>query len=214
MLKIYGFDPSTWSNRVRFTANSLGLDYEYIRVNLLAGDGQKDEYLAINPSGKVPAIDDEGFFLFESGAITRYLADKVGSDVYPADLRKRARVEQWTEFAAQHIAKAMERVFFNRVLYQAMNTEKDDNSLREGLRFLDRFLPVADSQLGKYRHFAMDQLTLADFVLLAWLDPAEICDVDLSGYLNITDWRTRLMQQEFYTRCFSSFQEMFRSLTA
>ncbi|MGH8500518.1 MAG: glutathione S-transferase family protein, partial [Methylococcales bacterium] len=140
MLKIYGFDVSTWSNRVRFTANALGLDYEYNRVNLLAGDGQTREYLAIHPAGKVPAIDDDGFMLFESGAITRYLADKAGSSVYPSDLRTRARVEQWTEFAAQHIAKSMERVFFNRVLYKVMKVEKDENSLREGLKYLDRFL--------------------------------------------------------------------------
>lgn len=214
MLKFYGYDVSTWSNRVRYTVNSLGLEHEYVRVNLLAGDGQKDEYLSIHPSGKVPAIDDDGFVLFESGAITRYLAAKAGSDLYPAELHQRAIVEQWTEFAAQHIAKAMERVFFNRVLYKAMNVEKDENSMREGLRFLDRFLPVVDSQLAKHAYFALDQLTLADFVLLAWLDPAEVSEVDLSRYPNITEWRNRLMQQDFYTRCFTSYEDMFRSMAA
>ncbi|MCI0655033.1 MAG: glutathione S-transferase family protein [Methylococcaceae bacterium] len=214
MLKIYGFDGSTWSNRVRFTANSLGLEYDYVTVNLLAGEGQTKDYLAIHPAGKVPAIDDEGFILFESGAITRYLADKAGSSIYPSDLRKRARVEQWTEFAAQHIAKAMERVFFNRVLYQVMNMEQDERSLQEGLKFMDRFLPLVNDQLEKYRHFAMDDLTLADFVLLAWLDPVELCDIDLSAYPKLTEWRKRLMQQDFYTRCYSSYRERFQSLAA
>lgn len=214
MLKIYGFDVSTWSNRVRFTANSLGLDYDYVRVDLLGGKGQTKDYLAIHPAGKVPAIDDDGFVLFESGAITRYLADKAESSVYPSDLRKRAQVEQWTEFAAQHIAKAMERVFFNQVLYKVMNVENDENSLREGIKFMGRFLPVVNAQLEKCRHFAMDELTLADFVLLAWLDPSELCDVDLSGYPNITEWRNRLMQQDFYTRCYSSYREMFESVAA
>jgi glutathione S-transferase len=214
MLKIYGFDVSTWSNRVRFTANSLGLDYDYVQVDLLGGQGQSKDYLAIHPAGKVPAIDDEGFVLFESGAITRYLADKVGSSLYPADLQKRARVEQWTEFAAQHIAKAMERIFFNRVLYKVMNLEKDERSLQEGLKFMGRFLPVVNAQLEKSRHFAMDDLTLADFVLLAWLDPVEICEVDLSAYPKLTEWRKRLMQQDFYTRCYPSYQAMFQSLAA
>ncbi|MGH8550407.1 MAG: glutathione S-transferase family protein [Methylococcales bacterium] len=181
---------------------------------MLAGEGQTKDYLAIHPAGKVPAIDDEGFVLFESGAITRYLADKVGSSIYPSDLQKRARVEQWTEFAAQHIAKAMERIFFNRVLYKVINTEKDERSLQEGLKFMGRFLPFVDAQLGKYRHFAMDDLTLADFVLLAWLDPAEVCDVDLSDYPKITEWRNRLMRQDFYTRCYNSYQDMFQSLAA
>ncbi len=214
MLKIYGFDASTWSNRVRFTANSLGLEYDYIRINLLAGDGQRNEYLAIHPAGKVPAIDDDGFVLFESGAITRYLADKEQSSLYPSDLRRRAQVEQWTEFAVQHIAKAMERVFFNRALYKLMNARQDDNSLREGLKFLDRFLPIVNAQLGNHRHFAMDDLTLADFVLLAWLDPVDLCDVDLSVYPHIANWRKTLMQQDFYTRCYSSYQDMFQSFAA
>lgn len=214
MLKFYGFDVSTWSNRVHFTLNAVGLDYEYIQLNLMAGEGQTKEHLAIHPAGKVPAIDDDGFILFESGAITRYLAAKAGSSLYPADLQKRARVEQWTEFAAQHIAKAMERVFFNRVIYKALKAEKDENSLNEGLKFLDRFLPLVNHQLGNYEHFAMDDLTLADLVLLAWLDPADICQVDLSGYPNITQWRSKLVQQDFYTRCFSSYQAMLQSRAA
>lgn len=214
MLKIYGFDVSTWSNRVHFTANSLGLDYDYVRVDLLAGAGQTEEYRAIHPSGKVPAIDDDGFILFESGAITRYLADKTGSSLYPSDLRKRAVVEQWTEFAAQHIAKAMERVLVNRVLYKMINTQADENSLQEGLKFLDRFLPLVDTQLANHQHFAMDDLTLADFVLLAWLDPVEVCGVDLSTYPNIIKWRNRLMQQDFYTHCYKSYQDIIQSLAA
>lgn len=214
MLKLYGFDASTWANRVRFVANSLGLDYEYVRVNLIAGEGQTPEFLGMHPAGKVPAMDDDGFHLFESGAISRYLAEKAGSSLYPTGLQVRAQVDQWTEFAAQHIAKAMERIFFNRVFYQVLNVEKDERSLQEGLQFADRFLPIVDTQLGKYRHFAMDDLTLADFVLLAWLDPAELCEIDLSGYPNIMRWRTRLMQEEFYTRCYNSYQEMFQSLGA
>ena len=214
MLKIYGFDASPWTNRVRFTANSLGLEYDYVQVNLLAGDGQKDEYLAIHPAGKVPSIDDDGFILFESGAISRYLADKVGSGLYPTDLHKRALVEQWTEFATNHIAGAMQKIFFNRVLYQVMNTAKDENSLQDGLNFLDRFLPVVNSQLGKCQYLAMNDLTLADLILLAWLDPVEVCTVDLSDYANISKWRKQLMQEKFYTSCYKSYQEMFQSLAA
>lgn len=212
MLKVYGFDVSPWSNRVRFTVNSLGLNYEYVMVNLMAGPDEK--YRAVHPLGKVPAIDDNGFILFESGAITRYLAAKTGSSLYPADLQQRARVEQWTEFAAQHIAQAMAKVFFNRVLYRALGAEKDENSLNEGLVFLDRFLPLADSQLGKSRYFALDDLTLADLTLLAWLDPVEICEVDLSPYPSIQAWRKNLKQKEFYTRCFSDYGTMLQSMAA
>ena len=114
MLKIYGLDVSTWTNRVRFTANYLGLKYEYIPVNLAAGEGQAKDYLAIHPAGKIPALDDDGFRLFESGAIAKYLAAKNNSNLYPTDIKKRAIVDQWSDFVALHVAKAMERVVFNR----------------------------------------------------------------------------------------------------
>ena len=212
MLKVYGFDVSPWSNRVHFTVNSLGLDYDYVSVNLMAGPDEA--YRKVHPLGKVPAIDDDGFTLFESGAITRYLAAKCGSSLYPDDLQQRARVEQWTEFAVQHIANAMQKVFFNRVIYKVFNAEKDENSLREGLAFLDRFLPLANSQLEKSRHFALDDLTLADFALLSWLDPVEICEVDLAPYPSIEAWRKNLKQQDFYTRCFSDYHTMLQSMAA
>ena len=76
MLKIYGADLSPPSNKVRFVANELGLDYEYNSVNLVSGENQSEGHLKLHPGGKVPVIDDDGFVLFESNAIIRYLAAK------------------------------------------------------------------------------------------------------------------------------------------
>ena len=95
MLKIYGGDLSSPANKVRFVANYLGLKYEYIAVKLREGEHQKPEFLKINPIGKIPAIDDAGFCLFESNAICRYLADKSSSSVYPRGLQERAIVDEW-----------------------------------------------------------------------------------------------------------------------
>lgn len=214
MIRIFGFDVSTWTNRVRFAANSMGLDYDYVVIDLLSGQGQTPEYRAIHPAGKVPAMDDDGFRLFESGAICRYLAEKTGSPLYPASLKERAVVDQWTEFSAQHVAKAMEKVFFNRVFHRVIGVDSDERSLQEGLGFLDRFLPIVEGQLGKSRYLARDELSLADFALLAWLDPAELCELDLTGYPILVEWRGRLMQEAFYTRCFSSYGDAFQSLPA
>ena len=76
MLIIYGADLSTPANKVRFVANALGLEYEYHRISLRDKEGQTEEYKRVHPAGKIPAIDDDGFVLFESNAIIRYLADK------------------------------------------------------------------------------------------------------------------------------------------
>ena len=64
MLKIYGADLSAPANKVRMTANALGIEYEYIRVSIRDGENRTEEYLKMHPAGKVPVIDDDGFVLF------------------------------------------------------------------------------------------------------------------------------------------------------
>jgi glutathione S-transferase len=214
MLKIYGFDPSTWTNAARFTANALGLDYQYERVNLVTGEGQRPEYLALHPAGKVPAMDDDGFSLFESGAIQRYLAGKAGSRLYPSDLEDRALVDQWQLFAANHIGNAMGKLLFNRVIHKFFEAPSNQKEIEEAEGFLDRFLPIIDAQLGKTKYLASDELSIADLMLLAWLDPAELVGFDLSNYGNIVKWRKDLKSRDLYTACHRDYKEMFEGLIA
>src|SRR3989338_8931270 len=140
MLKIYGSDLSSPANKVRFVANHLGIKYEYIKVNLRAGEHLKPEFLKVNPVGKVPAIDDGGFCLFESSAIIRYLADKNNSAVYPKELKARAVVDEWMDFGSMHVGAALSKVTYNRLFAPMRGTPVDENSIKEGLGFLERFL--------------------------------------------------------------------------
>lgn len=214
MLKIYGFEPSAWTNAVRFTANALDLDYEFVRINLVAGEGQQPWYLAIQPAGKVPAIDDDGFPLFESGAIQRYLARKAGSELYPESLQAQAIVDAWSLFTSLHVASAMTKVAFNRAFYKLVGLDRNMAELEEGERFLGRFLPIVDVRLGQSRFLASDRMSIADITLLAWLDPAELSEVDLGIYPNLTRWRAGLKAESFYMCCHHDYAEMFRAVTA
>lgn len=214
MLKIYGSDLSAPSNKVRFVANALELKYEYVFVNLRAGDHQKPEFLKLNPVGKIPAIDDDGFYLFESSAIIRYLCEKNNSPLYPKGLKDRAIVEQWLDFGSMHVGAAFSKVMYNRVFAPIRKIAVDENSIKEGLSFLDRFLPVVDSQLEKNPYLAGKNLTIADFNLLALLDPAEIADIDLSRYKNLTVWRGKLKQEKFYTQCYKEYGESLKPMMA
>lgn len=213
MLKIYGADLSSPSNKVRFVANCLGLDYEYKSVNLVSGENQSEGHLKLHPGGKVPVIDDDGFVLFESNAIIRYLAAKCESPLYPGGVKQRGQVDQWTDFVSHHIGTAMGRVLFNRVFAPFLNQEADERAVTEGLSFLERFLPVVDAPLKERRYLAGGELTLADFSLLSALDPAEVAQVDLSGYLNITRWRQDLMGRDFYTKCHKSYAAVLAAIT-
>src|SRR5476649_1706755 len=201
MLTVYGFDFSSTANKVRFAANAMGLQYEYRRVNLFAGEQKTPEFQKLNPIGRVPAIDDDGFKVFESAAIIRYLADKNNSSLYPKDLQKRTIIDQWIDFANLHVATALARVTFNRVMYKMLNAEKDERSLADGVKFLGQFLPLIEKQLKENKYLAGGEMTLADINLLAVLDPVELSSVDLSAYPSIVNWRKNLKTQSFYTKC-------------
>ena len=212
MLKLYGADLSSPSNKVRFVANSLGLEYEYIQVKLRDGEHRKPEFLKINPVGKIPVIDDDGFILFESGAIVKYLCVKHNSALYPKNLRKQALVDQWSDFATIHIGGAMSKVLFNRIFFQFAKVAKDERSLEDGLNFLKRFLPIVDNHLKDNPYMTGKDFSLADIVLLANLDPAEVADVDLKPYGNIVKWRDALKKKEFYTKCYQEYGEALKQM--
>lgn len=212
MLIIYGADFSTPSNKVRYAANFLGLEYEYRKMNLREGEHLKPEFKKLHPATKIPVIDDDGFVLFESNAIIKYLADKAPSDLYPRDIKQRALVDQWMDFVSIHIGGAMNRIIFNRIVAPLINAKVDENSLKDGLNFLEKFWPVVENRLSTQAFLAGDNLTLADINLLAVTDPVESSGVDLSPYPVLTKWRNSLREKDFYTACFKEKEEALKRL--
>jgi glutathione S-transferase len=95
MLKLYGGARSR-ASIVQWYLEELGIPYEFILLDLQAGEHRQPEYLAINPIGKVPAIVDGDFQLWESGAILFYLAQKYGN--LPSSLEEQAKINQWILF--------------------------------------------------------------------------------------------------------------------
>ena len=214
MLEIYGTPFSLPTNKVRYVANALELEYEFKIVDLTKGEHKAEAYVnKLHPAGKVPAINDNGFILFESNAICKYLAQKAGSSLYPLELTRHAIVNEWMDFSSLHIGNAMVKVFFNTIVAPLFGMDVDSQSEQDGRSFLDNFLPVVDKQLQKNQHLAGDELSLADFNLLAILDPAELVAVDLSPYRQLAAWRQRLKQADFYQKCFADYSELVKSIS-
>jgi glutathione S-transferase len=213
MLKIYGAGLSSPCIKVRLVANALGLKYEFVSVSIRDGDNQRAEFLKLNPFGKIPAIDDNGFALFESGAICKYLLSKQKNSLWPDDLQVRALVDQWADFAAIHVGINMGKVMYNRIFAHWQKVPVDQNSLNDGIKFLNKFLPVIDARLGKESYLAGKALTYADLALLAHLDPAETAQYDLSANKNIVKWRDGLRKQPFYTQIHASYDDNFKKMT-
>lgn len=210
MLIIYGSNISTPANKVQFAANALGLEYRYQKIDLRQGEHATETHGKRHPAHKIPVIEDDGFTLFESGAIVRYLADKKESTLYPKELRARALIDQWMDFASLHIGSNVGKLFYNRIIAPKIGDSIDERSVKDGEKFLRRYLPIIEERLDAKPYMSGETLTLADTTLLAALDPCEISGIDLAPYPAITRWRSKLKQMDFYTRCFKDYSEQFR----
>jgi glutathione S-transferase len=170
-LKIYGTVRSR-ANRVIWMAEELGLPYESISVDLAAP--RDPAFLAVNPNGRLPAIDDEGFHLFESMAINLYLAKKHGSaSLGPRDLAEEAKMIQWSFWAVTELEKpGLDYVMHTMFL----PPEKRDASIPpKALETLQKPIAVLDKALEGSGHLVGGRFTVADVnvgVFVAYLASA------------------------------------------
>lgn len=201
-MKLYGNDFSPNSNKVRFAANAMGINHEYQSIDLAGGEQRQEWFLKINPVGRIPVLIDEDYRIFESNAIIRYLALKTNAAAYPADIRKRCLVDQWLDFSSIHTGMAMSKIMFNTFIYKIVNVPKDENSLKEGQQFLTNYLKITEAQLAQTKYICGPELTLADYCILAVLDPCEVVGFDLSAYSRLVAWRKDLQAREFYRKVF------------
>jgi glutathione S-transferase len=209
MLQIYGSPFSAPTNKVRYVANYLNIPYELHSINIPAGEHKTAEFLKMNPLAKIPAINDEGFGLGESNTIIRYLAKKHLSIIYPQDLQQQALIDQWMDYATQHVGLAISKIMFNTYYYKILNVERDNRSFEDGHNFINQYLPIIEKQLSHSRYIQGNHLTLADITMLAALDACELCSIDLKLFPQIHTWQLQLMQEDFYTACHNSFTESF-----
>jgi glutathione S-transferase len=167
-MKLYEFGP-TRSIRARWTLQELGVDFEPIRVNLLAGEHQRPEFLKINPAGKIPTLVDGDLVLTESVAIVLYLADKYSNKgLIPTDLKERAQVNRWLLFAATELEQPLWRISRHTVLYPEDQRLPGDVILAG--REFRAMAAVLEEHMQRRRFVVGDRVTVADFVMAYTLD--------------------------------------------
>jgi glutathione S-transferase len=165
MLKLYGGARSR-ASIVRWYLEELALPYEFVLLDMQTGEHRQPSFLTINPIGKVPAITDGDFQLWESGAILLYLAEKYDAAVMTVE--QRAEVAQWVMFANATLAPG--------IFDQATRAEE-----------LPRYAAVLNQILEQQPFLLGDRLTAADIAVGATLSYAEIMlKLDYSGYEALT----------------------------
>lgn len=157
-LKIYGIAASR-AFRVLWTAKEIGVPYEHVLIGF-DGSNKTPEYLKVNPQGKVPTIQDGGFTLWESLAITIYLAKKYGKGLAPATLEDEARTLQWSFFAGTELDKPILDWARNAIL---QTPEKRDPAIAAAaLKDLESKLATLEMALAGRPYLLGQSFTVAD----------------------------------------------------
>ncbi|MET3613353.1 glutathione S-transferase [Rhizobium aquaticum] len=163
MLTIWGRKTSSNVQALMWAVGELGLAYERHDVGHRYGGNDTPEFLAMNPNGTVPVLrDGEGEFLWETGAVLRYLAARYGSPAFwPEDLHKRTHIDKWAEWSKLNVALKFTAPIFWRVVRTAPE-KRDAAAVVAALGELGRFLDIAETQLEAHEFIAGDDFTLAD----------------------------------------------------
>ena len=162
-LVIWGRLSSVNVQKVVWCADELGLAYERIDAGGKFGGNDSARYLAMNPNGLVPTIEDDGFVLHESNAIVRYLAARHrDTAMWPEDVRRRADVDRWMEWQSNEFTPGMRDAFWHLV---RVAPEKRDAAAVEASRAKsEKFAGILDAHLAGRRWIAGEDFTLADLV--------------------------------------------------
>ena len=193
-LTIYG-RPGSRARRPLWVARELGLEVQSIQP--APGEIKQPAYLAINPNGKVPALVEDGFTLFESFAQSLYLAKKYGTgSLYPETIEGEALVWQWTLWGLGELERPLTICLFDRVIKpeterDAAAADKAEQDLQAPLAILDRALADRSWLLG-------DSFSVADINLAAITALARPSKVALSGHANVAKWLDRAVSRPAY----------------
>ncbi|MCL2913255.1 glutathione S-transferase family protein [Shewanella corallii] len=194
-MKIYGDISSGNCYKLKLVCALLNIEHEWVNVNALKGENKTPEYLAINPNGKIPAMQlDDGRSLSESNAILNYLAH--GSHLLPEDAFELSRVAQWQSFE-QYSHEPYIAVARFIQLYLGLPDDRRaeyDAKHAPGYRALD----VMEQQLQRTPYLCGDSVTCADISLYAYTHVAHEGGFDLVNYPGIQAWIARMQAQPGY----------------
>jgi len=194
-LRIYGI-ARTRAFRALWVALELGLDYEHLPIEIGDAGARAPEFLAINPNGRLPVIVDDGFVLFESLAITLYLAKKHSAGkLYPGTLQGEAMAWQWSFWAIAEVDRGVNIWSLHAV---RLPPQERNAALREeALKVIAAPFAVLDAALANIPHESPyllgSDFTVADLNVAAVISRA--VDMDLSHAPHLKAWLTRCLDR-------------------
>jgi glutathione S-transferase len=161
MLKMWGRNTSSNVQKAMWAVGELKLPCERIDVGGAYGKTKEPFYLAMNPNSLVPTLEEEdGFTLWESNSVVRYLAGKHGGTLEPKDPKVRAKASQWMDWQLSVMGPAITPVFWG--LIRTPPEKRDQGAIDAGKEKTTTACKILDEQLGKTRFVAGEDFSYGD----------------------------------------------------
>lgn len=195
MYRLYDFLPSGNGYKVRLLLTQLQIPFELVELNILEGETRSEEFLAINPNGKIPVLEYyPKKFISESNAILYYLAQD--TPYFPKDRVQRAKVMEWLFFEQfSHEPNIATPRYWISVLKQP---ERYQEAIANKQKLGYKALTVMEQQLSQHDFLVADCYTIADIALYGYTHVAEEGGYDMSSFSAIKAWCDRIESQSNY----------------
>ena len=197
MLQVYGRKNSNQVIQLMWTIGELGLDYVRHNVGGSFGGLDTPEYGAMNPNRLVPTINDDGFVLWESYAIIRYLARRYGLGTLCArDTAEASLADQWMEWTNSRFMGVFFPAFWG--LIRTPKEQQDNDVIDKAARDSAALLQIVEKQLQGKRYLCGDSLSMGDIPLGSMMFKYYSLDIDRPSLPNIEAWYARLCERPAY----------------
>jgi glutathione S-transferase len=198
MLRVWGRVNSVNVKKVMWCVGELGVPFERLEAGMEHGVVGTPEYRAMNPNARVPTIDDDGFVLWESNAIVRYLSLKYSlGKLCPEDYAQRGDSDRWMDWTTGHLAPTFREVFWGMV---RTAPEKRDLALIEKNRAATaKTLDMVDELFAKRAFVAGDRLTMGDIPLGCYVNLWMRMPIERPAHPHLSAWHKRLLERPAFT---------------
>lgn len=199
MLKIWGRRDSFNLQKVMWCVGELGIAHQRIDAGGRHGVTDTPEYRAMNPNGRVPTIDDDGFVLWESNAIVRYLAARHGmGTLCPEDPQVRADADRWMAWQSGTVGAVMRPLIMTMLRTPA--EDRDWETVAAQMAAAGHYWAMLDARLAEHAYVAGDSFTMGDIPMGTYAYRWFSIDAERPDLPCLADWYDRLCDRPAYRR--------------
>ncbi len=213
MLTVWGRSNAFNVQKVLWLLAELDVPYQHIVIGGSYGSLNTPEFLALNPHGKIPVIDDAGLIVWESHTILRYLAAQYGkSHFWPEDAGVRSESDRWLDWFQTSLQPAfLTRVFW--AFYRTPEPQRDWTVIQQGIQQTATYLQLLDRQLADRDYLTGSSLSLADIAIGTLLYRYFNVDVERADTPHVAAWYQRLLARPAYQQFVAvPFDELYGNL--